>query len=130
MGRVWVAHHLGLGVDVAVKLIARRDLARHAELRAGFDREARAAARIASSPSISVSPKIHRNSRTSWSTSRASPSRLSVRREAAIGCMPWMNGAFVKAIELRYQPKFSPVTGWAASGQTATLVHWYLPSRT
>ena len=48
-------------------------------------------------------------------------------RAAAMGIMPSMKGSLVKAMLLRYQPTFLPVTGSIASGQMATLVHWYLP---
>ncbi len=47
MGTVWSATHLGLGKQVAVKLITS-DLARHAEIRKRFDTEAKAGAKLQS----------------------------------------------------------------------------------
>ncbi len=47
MGSVWVAHHLQLDSDVAIKFMDP-ELARSPELRARFEREARAAAKLKS----------------------------------------------------------------------------------
>ncbi len=47
MGAVWLCTHLGLGERVAVKVMSRR-MANNAEVRARFEREARASAKIKS----------------------------------------------------------------------------------
>lgn len=48
MGKVWVAEHLTLGTDVAVKFISPELAQQHPDLVARFEREASVAAKIKS----------------------------------------------------------------------------------
>ncbi|WP_434043332.1 MULTISPECIES: protein kinase domain-containing protein [Sorangium] len=53
MGSVWVGRHLQLGVDIAIKFMAPQ-FATSAELRARFEREARAAAVLKSAHAVQI----------------------------------------------------------------------------